>query len=548
MVANNLLEIYTLMFAWNMYEAIWDLLTGTGLAFVPFIAAVVSSFKDNYSSDHGSAKSAVASLEVSTIGMILVLMLCVIPFQNKDIKLSTVKYSFAVKDCNPPANSDVSGTGDNTNTGFDDGFSDVSGGFTIHRPLMWSFAETLSSAITHSAIQSMTCANNYDYMLLRVASASFSEPLKERVIDFTQACYKVAMSEIEKNPLLAASIETASSGYSRVQDIDWIGSRILVSGYTDSLYNAPEAYMSGMGKHDFTRRTSQRETDKGTESGAHPSCREVWEGEGAGLSGWTFGGAKGLRQLLLEDVPFDKAGSIMDDWMDWGSEAITIGTVDDKTKEDLLLKMILQVHRQGLSEQTEVDLKNDFDVGQSWGEKAIDTITGVATVFTEADEYLKTTAIKQIMKIVGPMLLALLQMILIIAAPFVMVMGGYQFSTFIQLAMSYFALEFINAIFAITFWFDQRVLDIYLSQNGWFDNPSANLIIHSVSAGSMLLLPMIWLGIMSMAGAGFARSMGGPLSGRAGGSGAAVGTRSTTGAGPRSKAKSSWTNYRSGKK
>lgn len=41
MVANTLLEIYTLMFGWNMYEAIWDVLVGSGLALVPFIVAII---------------------------------------------------------------------------------------------------------------------------------------------------------------------------------------------------------------------------------------------------------------------------------------------------------------------------------------------------------------------------------------------------------------------------------------------------------------------------------------------------------------------------
>lgn len=547
MVANNLLEIYTLMFAWNMYEAIWDLLSGTGLAVIPFIVAIANSFKDNYGSDNGTSRSAVASLELSTFSMLLVLMLCVIPFKNHSIKLASVKYSFAVRDCNPPANANTQGTGNTTQTGYDSAFSDVGGSFTIYKPILWSLAETLSTAITHSTIQSMTCANNYDYMLLRLASVKFSEPLQKRVTAFTNQCYDVAMNEIDNNELLAQQINTASVNYSRVQDIDWIGSRILVQGFNNSLYTGPKAYMSNMEEFGFTRRTGLRETDRGTEFGAHPSCREVWMGEGHGVPGIVLGGAQGLRDLLLADIPQDKAGDILDDWMTWGSEAITVGTVDDPTKQDLILKMILEAQKQGLTSQSDVDLENGFDVNQSWGRKIFDTLAGAATIFTSADEFLKTVGIKQIMKIVGPMLLALLQLMLIIAAPFVMVMSGYKASSFIQLAFSYFALEFINAIFAITYWFDQRVLDIYLSQNGWIDNPSANLIINTVSAGSILLLPMIWLGIMSMAGAGMARSMGGAMSGGGAGGGSSFGQKTWTGAGARRGAGGAWNKYKASK-
>ena len=87
MVANNLLEIYTLLFGWNMYEAIWDVLVGSGLALIPFIAAVITNFRDNY--EDSDAESTIKGLEIKVVSMILVLMLCVIPYKGWEIDLAT---------------------------------------------------------------------------------------------------------------------------------------------------------------------------------------------------------------------------------------------------------------------------------------------------------------------------------------------------------------------------------------------------------------------------------------------------------------------------
>lgn len=523
MVANNLLEIYTLMFAWNMYEAIWDILTGTGLALLPFIAAIVSSFKRNYSEHFGSAKSAIATLEYAVVGMLLMLILCVMPFNGMPVQLATVQYTFSIPDCNPPVND--SGTGDNTLTAYDDGFDDLGGGFEINRPVMWNLVELVSTAITHTTIQSMTCANNYEYMLMRLAQIRINDPeLEGRVKEFSSVCYKKAVDEYHANPALAAAVAVAEDGFGtnqrQVMSIDWIGSRLLRNGFVNSFYQAPDAYMADMERWGFTRQPVFRTSDAARATGAHPSCREVWEGEGGAVGA----PAPGLRQLLITNIRNlpnnDDAEQIYDAWMNWGSEAITIGAVDPASKEDLLLKMILQAQEANLSNQVDIDLsQNSFDVDRGWWSQKFDEVMGAATMFVSVDEFLKANGVKQLVKIVGPMVLALLQLIIIMSAPFVMVMGHYSLQTFVQLALSYFALEFVNAIWAVSYWFDQRVLDIYLSQNGWLTDPSAAFIINAVSAGSVILLPLIWLSIMSQAGAGLVRGMGAGMAGGTAGMG-----------------------------
>jgi hypothetical protein len=504
MVANTLLEIYTLIFGWNMYEAIWDVLVGSGLALIPFIMAMVSNFKDNYES--GDAQSAIKEIEVKVIAMVLVMMLCVMPYKGWDVDLATVKYNLEMPDCNPPAN--VEGDGDDTDTAYDDSFAGL-GGIGVHRPVAWALIDLLSTAITHSTIQSMACVNNYEFMLLRISQVTIQDTdLRGRIRDFHEVCYKKALERYEINPIaLPANI-------SPVDDIDWIGSRVLLNA-ADEYYRHPEAYMRNMDQYGFNRQAAIRESDAANESGANPYCNEVWSGEaGPGV----VNEGVGLRQLILNDIPVDQAGSILDDWMDWGSQVVTIGVANDATKEDLLIKMIIQADAANLRSQTDIDLSNNFDTNESLFDTAL-TAAGVVSSF---NEFLQAQTMKQMVKVAGPMILALIQMVIILSIPFIMVLGQYKISAFVAVALAYFSFEFINAIWAATFWFDNQILDIYISQAGWFDVATNSFLVSAISAGSTILLPSIWLSLMAYSGAGMVRgmAMGGVGGGVAAGSGA----------------------------
>ena len=514
MVANTILEIYTQIFAWNMYGAIWDTLNGSGLALIPFVAALVNNFVDNY--HDGEASRSIKELEMKGIGMILVLMLCVVPYPGQPVTLSTLKYDLATPDCYPTAN--TTGAGNATGTGYDGSFG-ASSGMTVYKPVAWFFVEFLSSAITNTTIKSMSCANNYSFMLMRIGQIKITDDvIRERLGDFYSVCYKKALQRYEINPT------PLTTPVFPVDDIDWIGSRVFLTA-ANEYYDHESAYMSKQEKYGFTRQVTFRQSDNAINSGANPYCNEVWLGEtGAGVAT----PAKGLRQILLDYIPDDAEGSILDAWNLWGSEVLTVGTVTTDVKEDLILKLILQANEANLSAKTEVDLTNNFDATDDPMSGFIDTLFTGAGWLNSTEEALKAETIAQVMKTAGPMIIAMIQMIIIMAAPFVLVLGRYQLSAFIALALAYFAFEFINAIWAAVYWFDNQILDLYYSEAGFIDTLINGPLIKTLSTGATLILPSIWLTVLAFAGAGMVRNMGG---GGVGGGAASGATGSVIGGG-----------------
>jgi len=504
MIANTLLEIYTLLFAWNMYEAIWDVLIGSGIALIPLIFAVITNFKDNYES--GEAKAVLKSLEITIASMILVLMLCVVPFNDWTVQLDTIKYDLNVADCHPPAK--VTGSGDDTETAYDNSFGDVVV-VSAKKPVAWGFVEYISSAITHTTITSIGCVNNYEFMLMRVSSLTINDPpLRERLQTFHQACYLTALDRYNVNPI------DLPNPLSPVTDIDWLGSRVFMSTF-EEYYNHEEAYVTDHTVHGFHRQTVFRDADNSYESGAYPSCAEVWDGE----QGTVGDPALGLRDLILEHLHTqdDKAGDILDDWEEWGSQVLTIGVVDDKTKEDLLIRLVLDADAAGLDASTDLKMGTELDVNESKFDKVAGFVTGIVGLVASGEAYLAAVAQKQMMAIAGPMVLAMIQMLIIFSAPFVMVIGKYKIEAFVMIGLTYFTFEFINAIWAIGYFFDQYITDIFLSSAGRVDVALNGLLVMTVSKGNMIIMPAVWLGIMSFAGVGMVRAMG---AGGVGGGGA----------------------------
>ena len=492
MVANNFVEVYTLLFAWDMYTGIWDILAGSGLALIPFVAAIFSSAQNGYR--RGEAQSAIADLELSIISMVVILVMCVIPYNGFGASLSSIKYSLDTPDCQVRAlpASETEGTGDSVAPLYDSTFSDMST-TTVSRPILWSLVQKLSTAVTHATISSMGCVNNYSFMLSRISSVEIQDSeLRERVENFHSFCYKTAISRWNENPL------PIPSDVSEVDNIDWIGSRLLLMNL-DEYYRHSQSWLVGMDRYGFTRST--RASDLSTEEGANPYCYEIWLGESIG-----GGDAKGLRELILEAIPVDDAGDVLADWMDWGYQVMSLGTMVNQEKEDIIIKLILQGDR--MESMNNLTIENEMEEAH-WYDAISDIFFGATTFFTSLNELFRAEIMKNMVKIAGPIVIALLQMLIIFTSPIVMVLGKYSFQSFASIAITYFTLEFINAVWAAAFWFEQRLLDLYWSQSSVDEIVANGFIVSMVSISALFIMPMVWMGIMGHAGASMVRGLGG---------------------------------------
>src|SRR5689334_5879671 len=74
-------ELYTTLLGWSLYNQIWELLTQTGLAYLPFIGIVLRNMTQPYVSQEtkDAGSTSLRRMEVDFIGTLLLIFFAVSP-------------------------------------------------------------------------------------------------------------------------------------------------------------------------------------------------------------------------------------------------------------------------------------------------------------------------------------------------------------------------------------------------------------------------------------------------------------------------------------
>ena len=497
MIANSFLDIYTVIFSWQVYGTLWDTLNGTGLAYIPFIIAIIGSLKQAYDQ---SAERVVASMEWSLLSMIIVLMLVVIPYQNNAVTIKDVEYTITSTSCNK---ADVSGTGDNTGKSADAVFADLAGaGTSVRLPVAWALVDYLSSSITYTAIKSMGCAMSFDEVMYELANVTIDDPaLLERLDEFNQLCYRPAMADLQKNGLPAATVRSNLNAW---EDPSYIGSSVLLNT-AGRYYQNDQAYVNHAERYGYVYSPTPGSLDAGHEQakfGATVTCKELWEGRP--------NEANGLEQDLLDSIKSTSEGQ--DAWNNWDTYGSDLyGVLTPAEEEQSYLKAVLDANAGNYKSVDNISVtagsgETDWTDPNTYLDGVTNLITGGIAAWDGASTVAQMMVIKNALKTAIPMLIAMAQALVVIIAPLAMVWGGFRLNNFVLLAMTYFGLEFLNAILQMGYYFENKIA--LMSNQALFDGEVfASLTVYLVSFLQLFILPGIWLALMASTGASAMRGM-----------------------------------------
>lgn len=567
MVANNLIEIFTLLAGWGMYNTVWDILRGTGIAFIPFFMLFINAFVSSRDPLR-SIKGAQAELEFDLVAMVLVLIFCVLPYNGVgSTTIGDFEYQIQTPYCSgtEQLGHSTSGDADSTGTSLDSGLGAAAATMSGSPPLGWSAVMIASTAFTNASITGLSCVNNYNYLLSRIADVSIEGGnVTERIESFVDSCFQPALSQFQSAELTVTN--------DMLHQPNWIGNYTFLNT-SNAFYQSAGSNMSFVeGDWDYTAADTDDPTD--TPDNVIVSCKEVWEGVTTPLTGTTVyetspPGAglftadvpQSLREHILNSVPDDSVGSIKDDWINWGF-GVFKDTATLTEKEDMLVALILAngAERETLSGR-QVTLVNEGFYERGAGDVVGDSIAAMGASL----DYLFKGLEHRVLKIASQYIAVFLQMLIIIAAPMYLVANGYTFSSFLSLAMMWFGLEFLNFIWALVEWFEIHLKDMILAFDGpngvsnflsivglagatdsFIKSARLDLIVaNAIPYYLQIILPIAWLGLISNMGSNIRQGMQGAGDGagaQAGGAsigkkiGSTAGTVATKGLGAGAKA------------
>ena len=277
MEVGTAIDIYTTVLGWTLYDRLWEALTETGLAYLPFFGAVARHSTKHWGDlGDAGAEATIRGVELDLAAMATVLALA--GAQALDLQVTDLS--------NTAACGTTTVTGGATGTLFDSTF-DI-GGTPAQVPVWWRAVMALAAGMSNVAIAATPCDANLRQINYQVDNARIADAdLRNQLALFDTACYRPARAKF------ARELRTVPTGYA-ADDLNWAGSQYFqdtAGFYDDPNPNlAPRAPTEIAGfPYDASR---DADLDPAPASGlGRPTCKQ-W---------WTDGSA-GLRKRLLDQI------------------------------------------------------------------------------------------------------------------------------------------------------------------------------------------------------------------------------------------------------
>lgn len=525
MPVGSIIELYTTMLGWFMYDALWGLLTGTGLVLVPFIVAIIQTLVKASEQEEQSTGNFVKALEVRIYLMIGVMILAAQP----TITLYPSKMVYNNVYCDP-AGTDINlinkktdealfdDTG-NTASNASNRFMGTINGSDIKIPLWWYLVSNLSNAVAYSLKMELPCNPDFRIMTTGISNTKILDPeLLRELEQFQDDCWKKAvvtyLKEIkDPNYTIPRSIRNVE------KDISWLGSKLFL---TQAQYYRSER-ASSPNKQFFWRENSDSNVATKEQTGDRwvPFCHEWWS-ETYSANGIN----DGLRERTLEHIKADEEDSGWFKWLEyWDANGRGVTTAD--SVDDYLLQLALRNDRTlttGLSKNYERDRGNIMGTADNFS----DLIASVGIFFksfpnrAEANTY----------RAAAPIIQSLIIMMFVMFLPLLMSFMLFDLAKVASVSVILFSVIFWGYIFELAEYIDNYLLssiisgfrDTDLNDNGLTgittigksmstDDELALDVLKWISRMCYVLLPVVFTGLVGMVGFRFAGSIEGAISG-----------------------------------
>jgi TraG-like protein, N-terminal region len=463
MNVGSYLELYTTVFGWLLYDNIWDVLSETGLVYLPFIGMLVRNFAEPYRSQEAkdAATTSLRRTEIDTAVMLTVVVLAAQPFI--DVSLKNLSYT---KACG--AGGTVSGG--SSGTTYDGEFTPVAlGNDTAQVPVWWYGVLALTGGLDDAIILAIPCTAELRAMKYGIENSRVTDPETRYQSEwFYQNCFVPAMVKFEQErPSLPAGLSE--------EDIQWIGSEFFVNtpGYYDT-------FRSGIEVPGFPydpSRDIEYDPDIYTPVNGSPTCKEWWND-----------GNKGLRQALKEHVEptaLDNFRTLL---------PASVGGITQAQAEDLAIRAMLEQEQAALTGLDELEAYTSETAG---GIVSRD-IAKVGALLESFTFYPKLHMIQ----VAAPVIQSMVLMMFYALLPFALLFSSYSIGTIVQLSIILFAIKFWTVLWAIAHWLDDHLLTA-LQPDSWyrFYTGSVTPEVIDFTTGIMFVaLPIFWFGLLGWAG------------------------------------------------
>jgi hypothetical protein len=494
MTVESFFELYTAIFGWQQYNQLWNILTSTGLAYLPFLIIVLLNIIGPLTSQEtrDAATTSVKRMEVDLFIAFSVVVLAAAP--AIDLSASVLTYKKPCDTISGPAGTFSPGA---TGTTFDAVFSDVIA-TPAQVPVWWWGVMAISSGINREAIAHIGCPPDLSGFQMEIARTRIQDPeLLNEVNKFVRYCYRPARAKFEREqPDVTAILEEHGP-----DDLEWIGSHVLLEalGYYDNPHFRPREGIHGW-PLDRSRDTEYPDPvppDLDPTNIGRPLCNDWWTN-----------GERGLRGKLLAVIEPEVLG----EGIELSSEFVIFGgSLTQEKVEDALLKSIVGTSlATAPSGSAFIPSLNDEDT------LSLSRLGGGLDL-----ESLSFAPMMYVVRAALPIFQALILSGLYVLLPFALLAARYNLQSLLLISVALFTVKFWSYLWHLAKWLEDNLIKVlYPDGLSWFKAHtqfffSSNYLIggdfalkHEIlnfATGLMyIVLPMIFSFLMGVVGLGTA--------------------------------------------
>ncbi|WP_419851705.1 conjugal transfer protein TraG N-terminal domain-containing protein [Actinobacillus pleuropneumoniae] len=451
-------EYFLTMLGWIVSNGIWDLFTQTGLFAAPFLAHIINLFLKvrEQGDDEGNKGRLLANWLENKLYISLIVMV-ITCFPVFTVSYSSLQFNEArMKTCGVTVIKP-------SQTGLANLPSELNGK-SANLPLWWAFTYSIGKGFTHGSIALLPCKADLRQIRFEVQNTQITDPaLRQEVNDFVEQCFVPARTKFKRYRNQFNITEALA------RDIDWIGSSVFINtgGLYDSFYakNA-NPYFPYNSTRDVGRPSGL--------GGGFPNCKDWWADSKAGL-----------KTRLAAQVEPSTWLKIKQAW------------TNDEDYQNLVI-------RQLVSPQNMVSSSGNKYGGYGSGSLVFDTLGDVATytagaLGSGAGQMITAPAFDVIRQAL-PMVQGFISLAIIIGLPIIMVMSGYNITAMVTVGVIQISVFFLSFWWELARWFDWWFLKPKDDGEWSFFIGSDDVVLKIVVNTMFLVLPTLWLAIMSWAG------------------------------------------------
>lgn len=493
MAVDSYLEMFTSIFGWMFYGVLWDVLTSTGLVYLPFLGMVIDHWRDSVvnGSQSFAGQSSIRGIELNLFSALFIVVIAGEPVGLTPLRANELSYTPPPTLSNPTPSPVTIASNDSTfgSHGFQDPAAEV------YVPVWWYAVMAVSGGISHATIEGLPKSHELRQTVNLARMANLDPPsLKSEVAQFYNDCYVPSRSKyLIQRPDNAATQRIFDN--QGLQDVDWIGSHTYreLSGFYDS--HRATTPITGWSFNP----ARDTEYEGAGPSFGRPGCQEWWEHP-----------TRGIRRKIVDSVD-DSAGGFTRNLVNIGFTFNSEAYLDTAAKAALV---------NAPDEWTNNAIGRNNLATTGWlglGERAV---KGILTTTGQAIAATLSTLVVSVLVQLLPILQAILLMGIYALLPLYLVFARYSFNALIDGALAVFTIKFWTVLWYLVLWVDQNLIEsMYPDRNmlvevflGNADHAGKRIMLNIVTTLMYVGLPILWSLMMGWAGSSIGRSLDGASS------------------------------------